>query len=337
MWPLASHHSFKINNYASEVFNVTSVADARSVGDLDSFLILGEGTNTLFVDNYDGVIVKSDITGISLQESQSGWHIRVGAQENWHDFVTWTLAKNMYGLENLVLIPGSVGAAPVQNIGAYGVEVSQYIQSVEAIHISTGEVHTIANDECDFSYRDSVFKRNPRSWLITHVNFYIPKAWQPNLSYPALADLKSQASISARTIADTVIAIRSSKLPDPNKIPNAGSFFKNPVVSVERYQQLIGDFPNLVGFEVDSGYKLAAGWLIECLGLKGTCCGDCCVHNKQALVLVNRGHATGDDVLALCRLIQQRVEQAFSVMLEPEVRLIGRNGLIDDVANYQGL
>lgn len=335
MWPLASHHSFKINNYASDVFNVTSVAEARSVANLDNYLILGEGTNTLFIDNYDGVIVKSCITGISYEEKKSGWHIRVGAQENWHDFVVWTLTKNICGLENLVLIPGSVGAAPVQNIGAYGVEVSQYIQSVEAVHIDTGESHTIANTECEFSYRDSIFKKNPRSWLITHVNFNISKAWQPNLSYPALADLKNQTSISARAVADAVTAIRSSKLPNPNEIPNAGSFFKNPVVSAERYQQLIEDFPNLIAFEVGGDYKLAAGWLIEHLGLKGSCCGDCCVHDKQALVLVNRGNATGDNVLALCRLIQQRVEQRFGVILEPEVRMIGRNGLIDDITKYQ--
>ncbi|PYE31874.1 UDP-N-acetylmuramate dehydrogenase [Idiomarina fontislapidosi] len=313
-----------------------TIDDARKVSGFDKFLILGDGTNTIFIDDYDGVIVKSCISGVDCQAQDEGWYIRVGAQENWHRFVTWTLNENIRGLENLVLIPGSVGAAPVQNIGAYGVEVSQYIKTVEAVHLATGQQHTLTNHQCDFSYRDSIFKRQPGAWLITHVNFFIPKSWQPNLSYPALAELNTETSVTAQSIADKVIAIRSSKLPDPARLPNAGSFFKNPLVSVEHYQQLIGSFPDLIAFKQNTGYKLAAGWLIEHLGLKGACCGDCCVHDKQALVLVNQGHATGGDVLALCRLIQQRVEHAFGVMLEPEVRMVGHGGLIHDVSHYPG-
>jgi len=250
--------------------------------------------------------------------------IDVAAGENWHDWVVTATARGWWGLENLGLIPGTVGGAPVQNIGAYGVELCQRLESVTAWHVAAQNYVTLSRAECDFGYRDSIFKRAKRGeWLIVSVRFALPKAWQPVLTYPDLAGhpqlaLVSQA-VTAQAVLEAVCDIRRRKLPDPAVLGNAGSFFKNPVVSALQYQALQARFAKLVAYPQPEGsFKLAAGWLIEYCGFKGLRSGAVGVHAQQALVLVNYGHAQADELLAFASTIREAVQKTFGVLLEIE-------------------
>ena len=325
---LKNLHSFQLPANGNSVLYIERPEQLQSLQEDEQFLILAAGSNTVFVDDYAGTIVIPSFYGISVDEQTDGVRLRVGASENWHQIVTYCVDNKLNGFENLALIPGTVGAAPVQNIGAYGVEIEQFIESVEVVTVATGEVKTLTKAACHFSYRDSLFKRQPGRFLITAVNFYLPKRWQPRLDYGPLQRLASVDQLSAKTIYDEVIRIRQSKLPDPVTTPNAGSFFKNPLISDSQLEGLQQRYPNIVFFRTDKGAKIAAGWLIDKLGLKGFQQGGAAVHSKQALVLVNRGNATGDDVITLCRYIRQQVAAAFDIWLEVEVRLIGPQGLI---------
>jgi UDP-N-acetylmuramate dehydrogenase len=247
----------------------------------------------------------------------------VAAGENWHAFVQWTLEQGMPGLENLSLIPGTAGAAPIQNIGAYGVETRDYFHSLTAFDPDSGQFVTLDRDACRFAYRDSIFKHEAgRGLIIVDVTFALPKAWTPNLRYAELAQAVAAQGIAvptARDVAATVIAVRRRKLPDPAEIGNAGSFFKNPVVSAAVCERLLAQYPALVHHrQADGSEKLAAGWLIDQCGWKGRSLGQAGVYEKQALVLVNRGGATGAEVQALARAIQQDVQARYGVVLEPE-------------------
>jgi UDP-N-acetylmuramate dehydrogenase len=249
--------------------------------------------------------------------------VRARAGENWHAFVQWTLAQGLGGLENMSLIPGTVGASPIQNIGAYGAEVKDLFHSLTAFDFASGSTRTMTAADCRFGYRDSVFKHGEgRQLAVLDVTFALPKAWSPNLRYAELArELEAQgiASPGARQVADAVIAIRRRKLPDPAEIGNAGSFFKNPVVSGEHCARLLEQWPNLVHHtQPDGAEKLAAGWLIDQCGWKGKNLGRAGVYPKQALVLVNNGGASGAEVLALAKAIQADVQERFGVLLEPE-------------------
>ncbi|RUO72745.1 UDP-N-acetylmuramate dehydrogenase [Idiomarina seosinensis] len=318
-------HTFRLPSRGLRLLKIRNAEDVQQLADIERYIILADGSNTLFLEDYDGVVVQPEFYGIEIKEQEAHFEITVGASENWHQLVVFCLDKGIFGLENLALIPGSVGAAPVQNIGAYGVEVCDFIDSVECIDLDSGNPITLTNEQCQFSYRDSLFKRNPERWLISKVHFVINKDWQPNLKYPALTALPDNAT--AKRVFEHVVATRQSKLPDPIDIPNAGSFFKNPVVSVEKLEELQSIWPDIVYFKTTGGIKLAAGWLIEQLGLKGLQVGAASVHTQQALVLVNNGSATGNDVLALCRHVQQQIQQQCGIELEPEVRLIGHEGL----------
>ncbi|MGM0525649.1 MAG: UDP-N-acetylmuramate dehydrogenase [Pseudomonadota bacterium] len=318
-------HTFRLPSRGLRLLKIRNAEDVQQLADIERYIVLAGGSNTLFLEDYNGVVVQPEFYGIEVTEQEANFKLSVGASENWHQLVVFCLAKGIFGFENLALIPGSVGAAPVQNIGAYGVEVCKFIDSVECIDLHNGKLITLTNDECEFSYRDSLFKRNPERWLISKVHFVINKEWQPNLKYPALAELPESAT--ATQVFEHVVATRQRKLPDPNEIPNAGSFFKNPIVSDEKLEQLRSVWPDIVYFKTPNGIKLAAGWLIDQLGLKGFHVGAAAVHTQQALVLVNKGSATGKDVLALCRNVQRQVQQHCGIELEPEVRLIGRDGL----------
>lgn len=287
-------------------------------------LVLGGGSNLLLTRDFDGLAIKVEVPGLrELGETDEAWLVEVGAGESWHATVERLLAMGRPGLENLALIPGSCGAAPVQNIGAYGLELAQRLDSLRVWDFQSQRVLCMTAAECAFGYRDSAFKQALAGHrLILSVTLALPKRWQPMEGYADVArELKERgmARPDARAIFDAVVAIRRRKLPDPAVIGNAGSFFKNPLVSHQEHQALLARYPSLVGYPLPSGnVKLAAGWLIEAVGMKGAVRGRAGVYEKQALVLVNRGGATGAEILALAREVQDRVAEAFGVWLEPE-------------------
>jgi UDP-N-acetylmuramate dehydrogenase len=290
-------------------------------------MVLGGGSNILFTRDFDGLVMKNEIRGIEkVKENDDHIYIRAGAGENWHRFVMHCLDMNYAGVENLALIPGNVGASPMQNIGAYGVELKDVFDSLEAMHIRDKKPVLFSHADCEFGYRESVFKNKYRDqFIITHVTYRLNKKPTFNTSYGAIEEelsrMKTEKSISA--IAHAVMHIRSSKLPDPAVIGNAGSFFKNPEVEPQLYEALKLSHPNIVAYPLPNGHlKLAAGWLIEQCGWKGYRIGDAGCHEKQALVLVNYGNAKGNEIFALSEKIQKDVYEKFGVRLQREVNVI---------------
>ncbi|MFM7644714.1 MAG: UDP-N-acetylmuramate dehydrogenase [Sphingomonadales bacterium] len=294
----------------------------------EPLLILGGGSNVLFTQNFEGLVLLNCITGIEVSDDDDEFiYIKVGAGENWHQFVMHCLANNWAGLENLSLIPGSVGASPMQNIGAYGVEIKDVFHSLNAFCIANGEIHTFDNQKCQFGYRESIFKRALKNqYVILDVTFRLSKKANLRTSYGAIQQELLSKGITTPSIQDisaAVIAIRQSKLPDPKVLGNAGSFFKNPVVSKQRFEALQQQYPDIAHFLIsDTEVKLAAGWLIEKAGLKGFRIGPCGVHDKQALVLVNHGSSTGQQILDLSTQIIEKITVQFGVSLEREVNII---------------
>ena len=303
--------------------------EALTAADLatEKRFILGGGSNLVLTGDFDGLLLHMAIPGKRLlKEDAEAWFIEAGAGENWHDFVQWTLAQGWPGLENLSLIPGTVGAAPIQNIGAYGLEVADCLHSVTAWDFEKKTVLTLNRDDCRFAYRNSLFKQ--QGWhlngriAITSVVFRLAKAWQPNMRYADVAQelaTREIATPNARDIAAAVIAVRQRKLPDPAVTPNAGSFFHNPVVEAMQAEALAAAYPTLPRYpQPDGRVKLAAGWLIEQAGWKGKALGPVGMYEKQALVLVNRGGATGKDVRRTMAAVQAAVREKFGVELTPE-------------------
>lgn len=290
-------------------------------------LVLGGGSNIVFTDDFNGTVVRVLSKGISVTEDESYCYLDIEAGENWHELVEFTLNNNMAGLENLALIPGTVGAAPIQNIGAYGVELCDICHWVEYLDLDSGLLLRLSAEECAFSYRESIFKGRLRDKaVITAVGLCLPKAWQPKLAYGPLQSFTAD-TVTPRDIFDRVCEVRSEKLPDPQILGNAGSFFKNPIISASAYVELAQRFPNIVGYAQPNGdVKLAAGWLIEHAGLKGFVLGNAGVHAKQALVLVNLGNATGQDICRLALHVITCVNDVFGVTLEAEPRIMGLKG-----------
>jgi len=291
-------------------------------------LLLGEGSNVLFAGDFDGAIVTMKTRGIEvLGNDATSTSIRVAAGEHWDDFVRWTLARGHAGLENLILIPGSTGAAPMQNIGAYGVEVGEFIESVEGYDLQQRRHATFRNADCEFGYRDSIFKRNLDRWLITAVTLRLPRDWSPRTEYSGVQDELRRMGIERPApihVADAVVALRTRKLPDPAVIGNAGSFFKNPLVSAAQAEALRTEHPQLPSWPTANGSsKLSAAWLIEACGFKGLREDDAGISNRHALVLVNHGHATGAQLWAFAQRVREGVREHFGVELEPEPRVIG--------------
>jgi UDP-N-acetylmuramate dehydrogenase len=328
---LQSLNSFNIDAMTSTIYFPSNTDELIEVAEqhLTDFYILGDGSNTLFCESQAPVIIKPTFRGIEVNERTEYVDISVACAENWHDFVLFCIENEIYGLENLALIPGSVGAAPVQNIGAYGVEVEQFIDHVSWFDFTSQKVVKYNNALCQFAYRDSIFKRTLNGkGIITHVHFRFPKNWQPVVSYQGLSDLP--APITAQNIMQKVIQLRQAKLPDPKQLANAGSFFKNPIVSHECFKSLQQHFSDMPSYpQRNSDVKLAAGWLIEQAGLKGFRQGSVGVHEKQALVLINYDNASGQDIASLAQYIQKEVMLAFGVWLVPEVRFIAQHGEID--------
>ncbi len=326
---LRAFNSFGLPALAAVLLRLRSEAEVKRVVDHPEFgpakkLILGGGSNVVLTRDVAAVVLKVEIAGRRLlHETPDAFVVEAGAGENWHDFVGWTLQQGWPGLENLALIPGLVGAAPVQNVGAYGVELKDRFDSLDGVDLVTGRSVTLQASQCAFGYRDSVFKHAlAGKTLITRVRLRLPKAWQPVLGYLELQKRvhdTGNATPDAQTIFDWVCAIRRAKLPDPLHIGNAGSFFKNPVVSAEQCRDIIGRDPSVVHYPLpDGSAKLAAGWLIDACGWKGKSIGQAGVYERQALVLVNRGGAIGAEVLTLARAIQESVYGRFGIRLEPE-------------------
>ncbi|MCF6406156.1 UDP-N-acetylmuramate dehydrogenase [Chitinophaga filiformis] len=292
-------------------------------------MILGGGSNILFVRNFfEGLLLKNEIRGIEVVgEDDQYVYVKAGAGENWHYFVMDCIKNNRAGLENLSLIPGNVGASPMQNIGAYGVEIKDCFHELEAYHLKDHATVVFNNADCQFGYRESVFKRKYKGqFAILSVTYRLSKHPKFNTSYGAIEEeLKHMGvqELSIQAISQAVINIRSSKLPNPAEIGNAGSFFKNPTVTAEKYAQLKEAFPHIVAYPAaDGGYKLAAGWMIEQCGWKGFREGDAGVHARQALVLVNYGNATGDEIYRLSQRVLDSVHERFGVELEREVNIV---------------
>lgn len=290
------------------------------------FLHVGSGSNLLFLhDRYEGTVLHSQIKGIEVTyENDSEVFLRVGAGEVWDDFVAFCVGHGWYGAENLSLIPGEVGASAVQNIGAYGVEVKDLITTVEAIDIN-GQKHVFQQIECEYAYRNSIFKRpEMKAFFVTYVNFKLSKVEHYKLDYGTIRkELGNATSITLSLVRQTIIKIRQSKLPDPKVLGNAGSFFTNPIVSREKWQSLLAQYPNMPYYEVDEQHvKIPAGWMIEQTGWKGKSLGKAAVYDKQALILVNMGGASGTDIVALSDTVCQDVAKQFGIDIHPEVNFI---------------
>ena len=330
---LRTYNSFGLPAVAHTLVRIAGDADVRRVVDHPTLgrapkFILGGGSNIILTRDMPQVVLKVEVPGRRLVQARTdAWIVEAGAGESWHGLVMWTLAQGYPGLENLALIPGTVGASPVQNIGAYGVELQDRFESLDAVDLRSGDTITLDRDRCAFGYRDSVFKQALAGQVvITRVRFRLPRPWQPALGYleleRKLAEWRTahpQAEPSAQQVADWVIAIRRAKLPDPAHVGNAGSFFKNPVVTPEQCRDIIGRDPEIVHYPMpDGSVKLAAGWMIDACGWKGKTVGQAGVYEKQALVLVNRGDAIGSEVMTLARAIQESVYGRFGIRLETE-------------------
>jgi UDP-N-acetylmuramate dehydrogenase len=326
---LRNHNTFGIDARAAAYLAVESMDTLQALRADRTLaamprLILGGGSNILLTRDFPGLVLHLCLKGIEIVAADAdAAYVRAGAGENWHAFVRWTLAQGFGGLENLSLIPGSVGAAPIQNIGAYGAELKDCFHALTAFDLAEGRTFTLDKNACEFGYRDSVFKRRLRNdVVITDVTFALPRRWRPNVVYAELARELERRGIAAPTandISEAVIAIRTRKLPDPAVIGNAGSFFKNPIVTAEQRAELLQRFPDMVSYvQADGSHKLAAGWLIDRCGWKGKALGPAGVYEKQALVLVNKGGAAGHDVMRLAAAIQADVQARFGVLLEPE-------------------
>lgn len=331
---LRPYNTFGIEVYARYFSSFQSVEELQEVFNNSrlpasaSRLILGGGSNILFTKDFDGIVLKNEIGGIEvIAEDEEYIYVQAGGGVNWHQFVLFCLKNNYAGVENLSLIPGSVGASPMQNIGAYGVEIKDVFHQLEAYHIGDKTIHTFSLEECAFGYRDSVFKHQYKNqFIIVNVTYRLRKQPVFHITYGAIQQELEKMGVeqlSIQAISQAVINIRTSKLPDPKQIGNAGSFFKNPTVLNEAFQNLKQLYPNIPSYPVNEEYvKVPAGWLIEQCGWKGYRKGDAGCYEKQALVLVNYGNATGKDIYQLSEEIIKSVKEKFGISLEREVNVI---------------
>lgn len=329
---LKKFNTFSLDYLAESIIEIVSEEEAMALFSDSAqlkkpVLILGGGSNILFTSDFSGTIIKPCISGISVEsEDKDSVVVSAGAGVKWDDLVEWCVERDYSGLENLALIPGNVGATPVQNIGAYGVEVKDLIEGVNTVSIADGSAKYFTNKECNFGYRTSIFKEKLKGkYLITRVFFKVSKSFNPNLGYGSLKEeVEKEGKVTLRNVRNSVVSIRKSKLPDPEITGNAGSFFKNPVVRMGLAERLKELYPGIPVYNDRPGYvKLAAGWLIDQCGWKGTRRGDAGVHDKQALVLVNYGNARGSDIYILSEDIRKSVKEKFGVSLEREAEVVG--------------
>lgn len=332
-YSLLKHNTFGIDAHCRMFVEYNSIEELYELlcdTNLPKPLLhIGEGSNLLFTKNFEGTILHSRVLGKEIVENTSdSVLLRVGAGEDWDDFVDWTLSHGFYGLENLSFIPGEVGASAVQNIGAYGTEAEQYIEKVATVCIATGEPRVFQKEECEYAYRSSIFKNALRGqYIVTHVYYRLQKTFHLNLTYAALRrEVESrgltEADVTAHQVRDIVVEVRRSKLPDPKEIGSAGSFFMNPIVSEVKFHELLNIYPEMPHYKMPAGVKVPAGWLIQQVGWKGKTLGRAGVYPKQALVLINLGGANGQDIVNLSDAIIHDVQQHFQIELKPEVNFI---------------
>ena len=332
MYSLLTHNTFGIDAKCTDFISYQTVEQLKQI--IPSlkgkrWLQIGGGSNLLFVHDFEGVVLHSEIKDVEIvKRSEEYVWLRVGAGYVWDDLVAFCVEHGYYGLENLSLIPGEVGASAVQNIGAYGVEVGQYIDSVETIEVATGNICQFKAEECRYAYRSSVFKHELKGkYIVTHVIYRLSLKFAPDLSYGAISralqanDIKLER-VTAQVLRNVIIGVRRSKLPAPAEIGSAGSFFMNPIVSQCKFESLLRQYPNMPHYIVDGGVKIPAGWMIEQCGWKGKRVGNVGVYSKQALVLVNYGGAKGEDIVKLSNAVIADVERKFGVMLHPEANFI---------------
>ncbi len=326
-YSLLKHNTFGMDVRAERFIEYVSEEELISILPLlheHRFLHIGGGSNILFCGNYDGIILHSAIAGISVvAEDEASVSVKVGAGVQWDDFVSYAVEKGWSGAENLSLIPGEVGASAVQNIGAYGVEAKDLIENVETIDLTDGTRRVFLNAECVYGYRKSIFKNELKGrYAVTYVTYRLSKVFQPKIDYGNVREKLQGKELTPENVRNAVIDIRQSKLPDPEVIGNAGSFFMNPVVSLEKYEALKTENPDMPHYIVDGGVKIPAGWLIEKCGWKGKSLGRAGVCPNQALVLINLGGATGSDIVALSNAVCQSVSEKFGISISPEVNII---------------
>ena len=329
---LRKHNTFGIDAKAKYFISFNSVSELKNILNSEIYnknktFVLGGGSNILITEDFDGLILQNKIAGISILKDHDEFIIaEVGAGVNWHEFVQWSVDQGLSGIENLALIPGKVGASPVQNIGAYGMEVKDTITKVHAFGIQKQRTQIFTNKQCNFRYRSSIFKVLLKDKvIITKVDFKLFKTPLNQTNYGAIVEELQTLNIkpSPKNIANAVINIRNRKLPDPKELGNSGSFFKNPVISRNKFESLKKEFPEIVGYKISNDKtKIAAGWLIERAGLKGFRDGDSAVHKNQALVLVNHGNASGKEIMNLAKKIQKTILQKFGIQIEPEVNIL---------------
>ncbi len=327
-YSLKAHNTFGIDAKCSRFLAYETVEEAQMVAQMlresnMPYIIIGGGSNLLLTKDYEGIVVRSDVLGYYID----GDRMICGSGEVFDEIVEASLKAGLYGMENLSLIPGDVGASAVQNIGAYGVEVKNFIEAIEAVEVATGKVVTLLAWDCGYGYRQSRFKHDWKNqYLITHVTYRLSTIFNPNLDYGNIRvelDRKGIQSPSAQQLREIIIGIRNAKLPDPKVMGNAGSFFMNPIVNREIYELLVRKYEGMPYYEVDADHvKIPAGWMIDRCGWKGKRLGHAGVHDKQALVLVNLGGATGSEIVALCEAIQQDVRRTFGIEIQPEVNIV---------------
>ncbi|TDQ59368.1 UDP-N-acetylmuramate dehydrogenase [Mesocricetibacter intestinalis] len=332
MQSLIPFHTFALPVKAKQIIEIDSIEQLQQawnqcVEEKMPLLFLGQGSNVVFVEDFAGAVFVNRLQGIEHRQDKDFHYLHVCGGENWHQLVQWSLAQGIYGLENLALIPGCAGSAPVQNIGAYGVEFKDLCDYVEVLDLQGGNLFRLSRAECEFGYRDSIFKHQySQGYVVTAIGLKLAKDWRPVLQYGSLTALDA-SQVSARQIFDEVCRVRRSKLPDPKEFGNAGSFFKNPLIEAQAFSALRKSYPDIPHFpQADGKVKLAAGWLIDQCGLKGYRIGGAEVHRQQALVLINAGNASGRDVVRLAAHICNAVENKFGVRLSPEVRFMGAQG-----------
>lgn len=328
---LSPYHTFSIPQTCQYLVEVESVDEIIEVYQNPQWqhlpkLMLGKGSNMLFTQPFKGVVIVNRLLGKTVNDTGTDWHLHIAGGEDWPKLVKWCVEEGYYGVENLALIPGCAGSAPIQNIGAYGVEFKDICNYVDVLCLESYTSKRLTAAECQFGYRDSIFKHQLfQKVIITAVGLKLPKAWQPNVNYGPLQALDSSER-TAQTIFDRVCQIRMEKLPDPEVTGNAGSFFKNPIISNVHYLQLKQQFPDLVAYPTEQGMKVAAGWLIDQCQLKGTIQGGAQVHPMQALVLVNANRASSDDVIRLAQKVCASVYDKYKIALEHEVRFMNAIG-----------